>query len=230
MRGKRAAKPAWAGDTDFEDVTISTVSAEASGWSITRSDGWSFGIAKDSPVEPKVGMAIRFYGQGIGYRVRGILLDGQTVFYRTAAQDKQDDLEQRYGKDSADLLARWDAGQGVWSVEMGGIGPGYEQAIQVAAFEMLRRFVVVGADAELWADTDVWTAVRADISDHVTPIVEPLGLSGAQWGAALSLAAAFYRQGPIAALTGAPKDRTLQVSKSFPSLDPAKATTQSEVG
>src|SRR5918994_1215735 len=35
-------------------------------------------------------------------------------------------------------LAAWDAGVFVGSVEMGGIGPGYEQAIHVLVFELIR--------------------------------------------------------------------------------------------
>ena len=38
-----------------------------------------------------------------------------------------------------DLLDTWDSGSTIWSVEMGGIGPGYEQAIQVLMVELCRR-------------------------------------------------------------------------------------------
>ena len=30
--------------------------------------------------------------------------------------------------DAAEQLRRWDAGDSIWTVEMGGLGPGYEQA------------------------------------------------------------------------------------------------------
>lgn len=38
----------------------------------------------------------------------------------------------------ADVLAKWDAGEAIWSVQLGGIGPGYEQTIQVLIMELLR--------------------------------------------------------------------------------------------
>lgn len=39
---------------------------------------------------------------------------------------------------AAEALAAWDEGKIVTTVELGGLGPGYEQAIQVCAFEMIR--------------------------------------------------------------------------------------------
>lgn len=34
--------------------------------------------------------------------------------------------------DHADLLKRWDAGDPIWSIEMGGLGPSHEQCIQIS--------------------------------------------------------------------------------------------------
>lgn len=42
---------------------------------------------------------------------------------------------------AADALARWDEGDTVFTVEMGGFGPGYEQAIQLLVFEMIRDHI-----------------------------------------------------------------------------------------
>lgn len=75
-------------DPAFEEVTIAEVREEDGGWSIKRSDGWSFFVPKTSPVVPAIGMTARFYGKGIGFVVRGLVIDGQTVFYRTEAQQK----------------------------------------------------------------------------------------------------------------------------------------------
>jgi hypothetical protein len=41
-------------------------------------------------------------------------------------------------KSTFDMIRRWDAGEGLWTLEMGGLGPGYEQAIQVGMIESLR--------------------------------------------------------------------------------------------
>lgn len=209
----------WDGDADFEETTLKTVTPEKSGgWSIQRDDGWSFFVPEGSP-EPKPGMTARFYGKGLGYAVRGLLLDGQCAFYRTAEDYERHDKEQRYGKDCADLLARWDAGKSVWSIELGGIGPGYEQAIQITGFEFLRAMLSVAPDAARWKDdTEAWKADRAAVEAIAGPVVEPLGLSGAQWGAGLNMAAVFYKNGPVAAMEMVDSDRRIQVSKSLPSL------------
>lgn len=185
-------------DTQYEDGIISAVTRESSGWSITKKDGWSFWVPAGSPVEPTAGMAVRMYGKGIGYPVRGLVLDGQTVFYRTEAEDKEHRANELYGKDAADLLARWDKGDSVFSVSMGGFGPGYEQALQIATFEILRQ-LLKGAKA-----------------DDAMPMLEYLGLSGAQWGAAQSLAHAFHTEGPRKLLERFDDDRKIQVSAHFP--------------
>jgi hypothetical protein len=38
----------------------------------------------------------------------------------------------------AEVVAAWDAGRVIWTVEMGGLGPGYEQTIQTLVVELLR--------------------------------------------------------------------------------------------
>lgn len=37
-----------------------------------------------------------------------------------------------------ELVSQWDSGETIWSIEMGGLGPGYEQAIQILAVEITR--------------------------------------------------------------------------------------------
>lgn len=198
-----ASAERWAGDTKFEDSTITCCEGNAErGWDITKADGWSFWVPSGSPVEPMVGMSVRMYGNGIGSVVRGLFLDGQCVFYRTEAEQVEYAAEQAYGKDAADLLKRWDEGLGVWSIAMGGFGPGYEQALQVAAFEVLRH-LVSGGDL--------------DTADTILPSLSYLGLSGAQWGAARSLANGFHIDGPRKVHEGIKSERHIQVSKNFPS-------------
>jgi len=198
------ATDAWAGDSQFEDSIIAEVHAESGGgWSITKADGWSFGIPADSPVIPTVGMTVRMYGAGIGSIVRGLFLDGVCVYYRSEEQQKQHSEALSYGKDAKDLLRKWDSDDSVWSIAMGGFGPGYEQAIQVAAFEVLRHLV---------EERDIQTA-EAD----ALPSLNYLGLSGAQWGAAKALANAFHQRGPIRVHKEFDADRHILVSKNFPS-------------
>jgi hypothetical protein len=214
----------WDNDQQFERVRIRDITTYESGggWALEREDGFSFFCHPDSPVTPTAGMVATFFGRGIGYMVRGLLLDGQCVFYRTEAEDEAYRDGQSYGSSCEELLARWDDGNTVWSVALGGFGPGYEQAIQLAGFEVLRYLIDHKPDAERWADDDgaPWNALRAGIDAAVGPIVEPLGLSGMQWGAALNIGSVFYKQGPVAAIKMVDSERRIQVCKNFPSLKP----------
>ena len=136
-------------------------------------------------------------------------------------EDRIDKLSELYGKTSGELLERWDAGQGTWTVDMGGMGPGYEQCIQIMMFEYLRHLLAEGYNAKLWDDDligkDKWRSDRKKIDLAVDNIIDPLQPSGAQVGAALSLAIAFYRRGPLDVLEEC-DDRRIQVSKQMPSL------------
>lgn len=206
-------------DTQFEDTTITSVRAEADGWSVGNSQGFSFWVKSSSPVEPKVGMSARFYGKGIGSRVRGLFLDGQEVFYRTEAEDEEKHEIDLYGADATEWLRRWDAGDTVWSIEMGGLGPGYEQCIHITAAEVLRHMLKLKYDPATWENREVWEAdLKAIEADALTnPTIDMLGLSGAQWGAAVSLATFLYRNGPRGVMTDERvKDRHIQVQRAFP--------------
>lgn len=187
-------------DAQYRDATIKSVprGTRENGWQIEMADGWSFMVPPNSPVEPAPGMTVRLYGKGIGYPVRGMALDGVTVFYRTAAEDDDHRKTELYGADAADLLARWDNGGSVFSIEMGGFGPGYEQALQIAAFERLRDLLAGGS------------------SDEFPSRLEYLGLSGNQWGAAKYLARRFHVESPRAVLESVDDARHIQVSRNFP--------------
>lgn len=207
-------------DTQFETSTITEVNRCADGgWSIKREDGWSYYVPASSPIEPKAGMLARLYGKGIGYLVRGLFLDGKQVFYRTAQEDERYHEEMVYGKDAVDWLARWDAGQIVWSIEMGGLGPSYEQAVQITIAEILRHLLEQKYDVTRWESEDQWKEDRAAIeaAGFANQQITDLGLSGAMWGAALSLALQLYRHGPIAVMKDERvKDRQIQVCRNFP--------------
>jgi len=206
-------------DDQFQDVYVSSVRAEDGGWGATRSDGWSFFVRSDSPIAPQEGMPARFYGKGIGYPVRGLFLAGVRVFYRTVDEEREHHEIQTYGADAADWLARWDEGRTVWSIEMGGLGPGYEQCIHITAAEVLRHLLAKRYDAEKWEDREQRKRDLDEIEKaaFANPTIGALGLSGAQWGAALNVATMLYIRGPRATLTDeSVKDRLIQVSRTFP--------------
>lgn len=126
---------------------------------------------------------------------------------------------ERYPKTCQEWLDKWDAGESVWSVEMGGLGPGYEQAIQITAVEFLRSFVNGGFDSKKFKSDEeyrkeCWVVVES--SENVKECVSRLGLSGAQYGAAQNIAVVFWRKTPAVALADvAIKNRKIQVSKEF---------------
>lgn len=121
---------------------------------------------------------------------------------------KNDDL---YPQTAFDALAAWDRGESVFTVELGGIGPGYEMAIQMLAFELIRahgegRLALPPPETPM----DGW-------GDEVVHIVNkwPLGgFSGAQVGAAKWLAYRTLREGWAPTLTEAhARDQTTLVSR-----------------
>ena len=111
-----------------------------------------------------------------------------------------------------DALRIWDDGLSLFSVEMGGMGPGYEMAIQGLAFELMRA----------WKNHE-WTDDKKQL-EFLNALGDPIiskcdkkpwgGFSGAQVGAAKSLAAIVCKRGYRKALRDEEiKDRLIQVCK-----------------
>lgn len=208
-------------DNEFQDQYITKVEPSKEGWFITHSDGLGFYVPPDSPITPEPGMPVRFYGKGLGWPVRGLFLAGVKVYYRNEAEEKDYREIESYGEDAADWLKRWDSGRSCWSIEMGGLGPGYEQCIHITLAEILRHMLVKQYDATAWADEAAWKSDREAIEamSHDNATIKELGLSGAQWGAALHLATKFYMYGPRNIMTDERvKDRHIQVSRTFPGV------------
>ena len=97
-----------------------------------------------------------------------------------------------YARDAREQLRRWDAGDTIWTIEMGGLGPGYEQAIQVLAIEIVRdeidKPLPDKADSN-WADATWRRLCNPELCG---------GFSGAQIGAARYLAWNWLKIGPAA--------------------------------
>lgn len=117
----------------------------------------------------------------------------------------------------AEALARWDRGESVFSVEMGGLGPSYEQAIQILAFELMRAFDGKLPRIEVeWTDENKAT-LKSLANEVETRLDGVYGFSGAQVGAARSLAVIVCRRGYRAALRMPEvKDRLILVSRNMP--------------
>ena len=109
--------------------------------------------------------------------------------------------EELYGKDAKEWLSRWDAGETLWSVEMGGLGDDYEEAIQAAAVVMLRAMLDLKLDASKWSGPESWKADLKNLDEATEEYMKKAGLSGAMYSAALSLAGILYKQGPAVAFS-----------------------------
>lgn len=110
-------------------------------------------------------------------------------------------------------LDRWDSGSYVWTIEMGGLGPSYEQCIQIGVFEFLRWLLkekpsYVKGKPYTEEDRKARDAELYRIDDEFK-----LGLSGAQAGAIMSLATAFYMRDYGPCFSEVPDKRAIQVTK-----------------
>lgn len=75
-------------DSEYEEVTLASVRKSGNGYELKRADGWMMYI-DDPGFEPKAGQTARYYGKGIGYPVRGVVIGGKVAFYRTADEERR---------------------------------------------------------------------------------------------------------------------------------------------
>ena len=108
---------------------------------------------------------------------------------------------------AAEQLQQWDAGMSVWSIELGGLGPGYEQCIQLLAIELVRDNIEKPLPSE-----ENWQ----EWGDETIHRLAENGFSGAQVGAAKQLAYHWLKEGPAEVLTQVDDDRHIQISKNWP--------------
>lgn len=203
-------------DEEYQDQIIENVVYEPDGSYTITVDGWSFHVDPSTPVAPKKGDSARFYSKGIGYVVRGLFINGQQVFYRTEQEYKKYNEEQMYGKTAQDVVDKWDKGETVWSITLGGtFGPGYEQAIHHLIVEMLRALIKSNFSTdESKFNKQSFEAVFKDLHDAFN-----YGFSGAQWSVAKGHAYQLYMYGPVKVMTEIyDRDRHIQVSKNWPHL------------
>ncbi len=117
-------------------------------------------------------------------------------------------------EDAREQLRRWDGGGVIWSIEMGGLGPGYEQSIQILAIEIVRDEIdkpLPRPPPHDWADATVGRVdVRQPDGSYTCG-----GFSGAQVGVARALAWKWLTVGPAAVCAEFP-DRKIQVSRFWP--------------
>lgn len=206
---------AWS-DSQRKQTVIESVTERDGGYEIGQDGGWICWLGKEHGVTPVAGETLTLWGKGLGYGIRGMAVGERVAFYRSSNEDQIHQRIQTYGADAADWLARWDRGDGVWTITMGGLSAGYDQAINLIAAEMVRAFLKLQLEKGEWQDE-----YRALIDVECADALFVLGLSGSQYGVALSFAWRLYRDGPLIVVAGAPDDRRIQASKDYPTLDPA---------
>ena len=121
----------------------------------------------------------------------------------------------KYPKNVKEAVEKWDKGETLWSIEMGGLGPGYEQAIQLLFIEILRDH---GQDDIPDNEIVLQNWYKTFGNDTVHRINETAGgYSGAQVGAAKELAYKFMKDGweKVMAVKKI-KDRHIQISNYWP--------------
>ncbi len=114
-----------------------------------------------------------------------------------------------------EAVERWDNGELLFSIELGGLGPGYEQAIQVTGMELIREFKDKFGDVD-WDNEDDVGKINKTVGAFSNDVTRKLRLSGAQFDAAKNMAFVFIRNGWEKAIGMAPGDRHIQISKNFP--------------
>lgn len=116
-----------------------------------------------------------------------------------------------YPKTAKEALDKWDSGVSIFTIEMGGMGPGYEQAIHIAVFEVIRKL----HDKKL-PNEETHQKELQKVFDDAIP--KGLGLSGAQAGAIKQVASKALILGWRKMMDTVPQDRKIQVEKNFPKL------------
>lgn len=118
----------------------------------------------------------------------------------------------------AEAIANWKTGNiPVWSASLGGLGPSYEQCIQVLLWETLARW-----NSEL-PPVEEGKKYPEVFEQHFKKVVDELDVkfqfSGAQVGAAKVVAFQFLAYGYGTMMAKLPDDRWIQVMRDFPSLE-----------
>jgi len=74
-------------DEQYRESVVAEVVEAESGWILRDTDGWSILCPNEEcTTTPKAGERVLFYGKGVGFEVRGIVVNGRVYRYQTAAE------------------------------------------------------------------------------------------------------------------------------------------------
>lgn len=109
-------------------------------------------------------------------------------------------------------LSLWDEGSPVTTIEMGGIGPGYEQSIHIGVFELMRQTGKSLESGEVLEDLDGY------LHKNLMEVLSGwnLGLTGSQASAIQHLAHAYVTKGYRSTIESFPTERRIIISTWWP--------------
>lgn len=195
----------WDTDPQYKEEKLTDVTPGGEGWTLGM-NGTGLFCPKDQCAQaPVVGETVRLYGKGMGYPVRGIIIEGRVYSYRTEEQEAQRHAEwvaeesrkkealfesERAGRDARRLalppafqerLSTFEKRNAEWRRDF----ESYELFVCEEAMALVRRF---GADLPALEAFD-----KLDVSQQKeqAPELKFSEHSGNTWGAALGLAHRF---------------------------------------
>lgn len=113
-----------------------------------------------------------------------------------------------------EALAKWNADELVTTIEMGGLGPGYEQGIQIGVFELLND--LKGVEIPFSDKEAAHKLIEETFYKTIARVKELDGISGAMAGASMHIAYMFRLHGYSEAINMADQDRRIMCKRSFP--------------
>lgn len=114
--------------------------------------------------------------------------------------------------DLKEALKRWDDNDPVWSIEMSGLGPGYEQCIQYGIFELTKVLSKENLDID---EENIDILLDNKLSELCKKEKILISLTGAQAVAIKQVSYKFAKNGYKETLNSVLQDRLIQVNKFF---------------
>lgn len=117
----------------------------------------------------------------------------------------------KFTETNAEVIAKWKNFEPVWTAELGGIGPGYEQAIQDILWSIFATW-----DGPNYAGEELKNfpeAYEKFVDEVVTNLDKEYGFSGSQVGAARHTAFQFIRYGYAEMMNKLDDDRKIMITR-----------------
>ncbi len=190
-------------DQEFKEKLITSVShlnADTGTCAITTDDNWSF-IVPRGPFTPQPGQTARFYGRGVGYTVRGLVIDGHVFFYESVAEHHARQVREQQARLEAERVA-YDQNAEPREARIQALPEPFRRRVRgfvrrapaTAWRHQDHEIVICQAAAAIHAACPTLDAVQAFVTLQIpemlerVPLLNDLGLSGNGFDAAVRLA------------------------------------------